>query len=335
MKRSLLVAPLALVAGLGAGCALWPLSLATPESPFIAKMEHITTDAKADELNPVWSPDGTQIYFVKSRSFDSKYDIMVMDRDGGHQRSVSAEFPNSAWNPVLNADGRTLIFFSNREGNYDIWSMETDGRHVSRLTSNEHMDFFPTWSPKGDRIAFISDRSGEIAVWTMEKDGTRQEQATAGGFGDLSPAWSPDGTKLAFIRRVRTPDSTDEYKLRTALESALDRFLDLPGRTHISHIWIKDLTTNQIRQLTTDEAEDGRPVWSPDGRSILFTSRRNDNRDLYLIDVASGTLRRLTTDPGDDRYPSWSPDGTQIAFASTRSGSPDIWILTLREEALR
>jgi TolB protein len=295
----------------------------------------LTTDRQADELNPVWSPDGRQIYFVKSKSFNSKYEIMVMDSDGRHQRSVSAQFPSSAWNPVLSPDGRSLVFFSNRGANYDIWSMETNGQNIQRLTTDENMDLFPTWGPDGQKVAFVSDRSGEIAVWTMGKDGGHQQQITAGGFGDLSPAWSPDGTRLAFIRRVRTAGSTEEYKIRTALETALDRFLDLPGRTHISHIWMKDFSTGQLRQLTVDDAEDGRPVWSPDGKRMLFTSNRNGNRDLYLMEMDSGVLHRLTSHPADDRYPSWSPDGTQIAFASNRSGSPDIWVMTLRIDALR
>ena len=327
--RSLVLICVSLFISVGVGCAVVPFWV--PESPFVAKLERLTKNKQMDELNPVWSPDSQYIYYVRSKSFNSKYEIMAMDPDGRHQRSVSAQFPNSAWNPVLSADGHTLVFFTNRGGNYDIWSMDTNGEDVKRLTTNESVDLFPTWGPDGHKIAFVSDRSGEIAVWAMVKDGSHQQQVTAGGFGDLSPAWSPDGTKLAFARRVRTEGSWDETMIKkTLLEGTFDRFLDLPGVTYISHLWIQDLETAQLRQLTVDDAENGRPVWSRDGKTILFTSNRNGNRDLYLIDVKTGALRRLTTHPAEDRYPSWSPDGTKIAFASTRSGSLDIWVMTLR-----
>jgi TolB protein len=293
-------------------------------------------DRQMDELNPVWSPDGRQLYYVRSKSFNSKYEIMVMDQDGRHQRAVSADFPNSAWNPVLSADGRTLVFFSNRGANYDIWSMDVDGQQAQRLTTDQSMDLFPSWGPDGKQVAFVTDRSGEIAVWVMDKDGGHQQQISAGGFGDLSPAWSPDGTKLAFARRVRGAGNWDEATIKkTLIEDTLDRFLDLPGRTHVSHLLIQDLVTGQVRQLTSDETEDGRPVWSPDGKTILFTSNRNGNRDLYLIDVDTGHLRRLTTHPAEDRYPSWSPDGSKIAFASMRKGSLDIWVMTLQDSHAR
>ena len=322
---------LAMVSAAGAAaCAIWPFS--TSESPYVATLEQLTMDRRMDELNPVWSPDGRQLYYVRSKSFNSRYEIMVMDADGRHQRRVSDQFPGSAWNPVLSPDGRSLVFFSNRNANYDIWSMDISGEHIQRLTTSESMELFPAWSPDGKQVAFISDRSGEIAVWRMEKDGGLQEQVTAGGFGDLSPAWSPDGKQLAFARRVLGKGNWDEAAIKkTLIEQTLDRFLDLPGRTHVSHLLIQDLATGQVRQLTSEEAEDGRPAWSPDGKTILFTSNRNGNRDLYLIDVETGHLRRLTTHSAEDRYPSWSPDGSQIAFASMRGGSLDIWVLTLQQ----
>ena len=333
-RRAMFSCSLVMVTTVFSGCMTWSF-WPGEESPYVTGLERVTTDKSMDELNPVWSPDGRQMYYVRSKSFDSKYEIMVMDHDGQNQRSLSTQFPSSAWNPAVSSDGRTLVFFTNRGGNYDVWSMDTNGEHVQRLTTEASMELFPSWGPDGQKVAFITDRSGEIAVWSMDKDGSDQQQVTAGGFGDLSPAWSPDGTKLAFARRIRTEGSWDESTIRGSLiEDTLDRFLDLPGRTHVSHLLIKDLKTGDVQQLTSDNAEDGRPVWSNDGKMILFTSKRNGNRDLYLIHVETGELRRLTTHPAEDRYPSWSPDGTKIAFASTRSGSLDIWVMTLQEVVL-
>jgi dipeptidyl aminopeptidase/acylaminoacyl peptidase len=79
--------------------------------------------------------------------------------------------------------------------------------------------------------------------------------------------------------------------------------------------------------LTDHEGEDGQPSWAPDGNTIVFSSDRDGNLELYLMNVEGSGMERITDDPADDRYPAWSPDGGRIAFMSDREG--DINVFTI------
>ena len=80
------------------------------------------------------------------------------------------------------------------------------------------------------------------------------------------------------------------------------------------------------RWATEGSHTDRQPVWSPDGRQILFSSDRSGNLDLWTVQTESGALARITDDPADDWDPAWSPDGTKLLFSSNRSGKYQIWI---------
>ena len=80
---------------------------------------------------------------------------------------------------------------------------------------------------------------------------------------------------------------------------------------------------------------DMNPSFSPDGRSILFTSRRNGSADIYRVGVDGSRLERLTDDPAFDDQAVMSPDGRRVAFVSSRSGQADIWILDLPSRHVR
>jgi len=82
--------------------------------------------------------------------------------------------------------------------------------------------------------------------------------------------------------------------------------------------WEKDCLfadgTEQVN-LTNNAAFDGNPAWSPDGKKIAFTSRRDEEEsEIYVMDADGGNVRRLTRSPGYDEHPTWSPDGKKIAF---------------------
>lgn len=326
------------------------------DTPLVKELSRVTTDRQADEINPVWSHDGSTLFYVQSKSFRSEYDIWEMDLRSRMHVNLTESFSLNAHNPTWSPDGRRMAFFSREGAIYTIWNMDTaaqfssQDRRFTKLTDGKHMDVFPAWSPDGQKIAFVSDRSGEAAVWTMKSDGGEPVRLTEGGFGDLTPAWSPDGASLAFTRRVQMEldqNEKEDYRetldeltqithsgqLREKLYQQLDQAFDLPGRIRVSHLYVLNVGSGRLQQLSFDEMEDGRPVWSPDGSTLAFSSKRNGNMDLWLINADGTNLRRLTSHPAEDRYPAWSPDGKQIAFASDRAGSADIWVLALREEA--
>ena len=85
--------------------------------------------------------------------------------------------------------------------------------------------------------------------------------------------------------------------------------------------------SNRVR--LTDNGNDIRPVWSPDGRYIVFMSTRSGDWDLYRFDTQDGALQRLTDDAAQDGLPTVSPDGKWVAFASDRDGFWRIWVTSI------
>ena len=100
-----------------------------------------------------------------------------------------------------------IIFLSHRNGNPEIYVMDTDGGNQRRLTNNRGRDFSPSWSPNGKRIAFMSDRDGHVhakhgwstyEIYVMDADGGNQQNITNDRNDDRNPSWSPDGKRIVF-----------------------------------------------------------------------------------------------------------------------------------------
>ena len=81
--------------------------------------------------------------------------------------------------------------------------------------------------------------------------------------------------------------------------------------------------------MTTGPFDDREPHWSPDGKSIAFSSDRSGNYDVWILEIASSRLRQITTNPANDYFPTWSPDGREIAFVSSRTPSPGVYAAEL------
>ena len=202
-----------------------------------------------------------------------------------------------------------IAFMSQRDGNAEIYVMDTDGGNQRRLTNNRHDDWNPSWSPDGKRIVFFSNRDGHVIdgrptteIYVMDADGGNQQNLTNHPGDDHSPSWSPDGKQIAFSSFRR------------------DRDGNLP---HFD-IYVMDTDGGNQQRLTNNRKNDWNPSWSPDGKQIAFESDRKgdlQNFEIYVMDADGQNLQNLTNNRVDDGSPSWSPDGKRIAFASDRSGN--------------
>ena len=147
-----------------------------------------------DDVGPVWSPDGDAIAFV--RNVDGNRDIYLLlpEDDDDWRGPVKAEplitSPEADHSPAWAPDGDTLVYVSNRDGNPEIYMIETDDDNSPlRLTNNEAEDSQPVWSPDGKRIAFVSDLHGEGEIFVMDADGANQQRLTHNDARDHSPDW--------------------------------------------------------------------------------------------------------------------------------------------------
>jgi VCBS repeat-containing protein len=198
-----------------------------------------------------------------------------------------------------------ILFTSTRDGNSEIYVMNSDGSGVTRLTTNPATDTNPVWSPNHKKIAFTSTRDGNPEIYVMNANGTTQTRLTGKDAIGVSPAWSPDGTKIAFARGAGS--KWDIYVINA------------------------DGTSKAPAQLTSNPAIDATPAWGPGGK-IAFSSTRDGNPEIYIMPPAGEACRpgcttatRLTTNPAIDTSPAWL--GTGIAFASTRDGNSEIYVM--------
>ena len=191
-----------------------------------------------------------------------------------------------------------IFFSSNRDGDWDIYSMDANGDNLAQLTDHPASDRFPGCSPNGRRIAFVSERGVTHDLYVMDGDGSNVIRLTQDNFREGRPSWTPDGTKFAFSN-FRFADGNSE-------------------------IYMMDPDGHNLINLTNHKWQEVRPTWSPDGSKMAFVSFRTGafNDPLYIFVMnADGTGRRnLTGDTvlTDSFAPNWSPDGRKIAFNARR-----------------
>ncbi|MHB0871414.1 MAG: hypothetical protein ACYC5J_18435 [Chloroflexota bacterium] len=235
-----------------------------------------------------------------------------------------------------------VAFVSRRDGNDEIYAMDSDGTGQTRLTSSPAYDGAPAWSTDGRRIAFASKRDGNNEIYVMNADGIGQSNLTRHPGNDLSPAWSPDGERVAFSSSrddridlyVMNADGTGQTRLtagqgingspawspdggRIAFDSTRDGGYE---------VYVMNADGSNPTHLTGDPAGGALPAWSPDGGRIAFNANRGGNLDVYVMNADGSGQTRLTDHPAPDYHPTWLPDG-RIVFASGRDGNDEIYVM--------
>jgi Tol biopolymer transport system component/imidazolonepropionase-like amidohydrolase len=198
---------------------------------------------------------------------------------------------------ALSPDGRTIVI----DLLGALWTVSSDGGRATRILEDGYDARMPAWSPDGQRIAFQAYRSSTWNIWTMSRDGSGLRQETSGPFDDREPHWSPDGARIAF--------SSDRPPHRAGVR------VGDPGGGGNYDVWTLALATGELRQITSNPANDFMPAWSPDGREIAFMSDRKE-RGIYAAAVESGTERLVRAETRTAAAPSWSPDGKTVTYTA-------------------
>jgi Tol biopolymer transport system component len=234
--------------------------------------------------------------------FDDFENVYTMNADGSGLLTVAgdegAEF-DGAWSP----DGRQIVYRDSRRGineDDEVYIVDSDGSGARNLTNNPANDWGPDWSPNGEWIAFNSDRDGgALSGYLVRPDGSDLRRIETNTWLEY-PSFSPDGRQLVFEGAVGS-----DYE-----------------------VWVADIATGSTVRLTDSRGGDGWPVWSPDGKTIAFTTERDDcaraprdqdcwrtgepgeHRDVWLMNPDGTDQRRVSPEHG--QFVSWSPDGSLL-----------------------
>jgi uncharacterized repeat protein (TIGR01451 family) len=202
------------------------------------------------------------------------------------------------------ADGKRIVFSSNRDAaTTDIYTMNTDGTGLTRITTDAAPDVQPTFSPDGTKIAFTRQFAGPPANWDIfvkNADGTGAETnltntpTTFDGY----PSWAPNNSKIAFATN-RVGNQFDIWTMN-------------PNGT--SPAVVLSLASQEIY-----------PDYSPDATRIAAQTNFGGNNNIFTMTTAGTGVVALTSNGASDAIPFYSPDGTKVGFTSNRAGNNNLY----------
>ena len=280
-----------------------------------------------DSLSKEWAAANRAMYLPqiagRSKPDSTGHTIIGLGKKLSEQQNVS---------PAVSPDGNYLAFVSQRNlFTTDIYVADAHtGRLIKKLggpESDPHFDAISfinssgAWSPDASKFAFIVFSNGNNEIAVMDTRSTNVERRIRlAGVGAISHvSWSPDGRTLAISGQ----------------------------HGGLGDLFLLDLQTEQIRQLTNDRNAEIQPAWSPDGRTLAFATDRGPETDfntmrfsplqIATIDIASGQVRVFSPFPHakHDINPQWTPDGRELYFISDPDGVPNIYRINLATNDVR
>jgi Tol biopolymer transport system component len=280
-----------------------------------------TLGLSIEELNERWQKEQKVMYWPDIAKREEP--ATLAKRLTNHVKE--SNFYNTS--PAISPQGDKIVFLSDRADYFDIYLMSAlDGEILEKVVSGQRTKNFEelhlltpglTWSPDGKRIALAAKAGDRDAIFLVDIESGDEEKISIPLEGVFTVDWSPAGDKLTFV------GNTNQQ----------------------SDIYIYDLSTKQMKNLTDDVFTDADPVWASDGKSVYFSSERGvylnagtvpDNfrmqdfthsqMNIYAINIETKIITRITTTPeADEISPVISSDGTKMLFISNRNGINNIY----------
>ena len=254
-----------------------------------ANSEKITSH-KSISFSPAWAPDGKSIayssYAQRARSKTRNPDLFIYELATAKRWLVSYRNGMNSGAHFM-PDGKSLLATLSDQGSPDIFRLDTDGKIMARLTKGPlgALNVEPAVSPDGSKFAFASDRAGNPMIYVADlRVGAPASRLTKVGKYNATPAWSPDGKMIAFAGWL-----DDHFDIYTV---------------HADGTNMRKIT--EARTPRGKWANHEEPVFSPDGRLLMYTSNRTGKRQVYISDLEGRHEWPITQDSFNYYRPRWS-----------------------------
>ena len=224
-----------------------------------------------------------------------------------------------------------IAFQTERDGNREIYLIDSEGQNPTRLTNNTATDFQHSWSPDGKHLVYASNQDGNYEIYRVDVDGSNRLRLTNDSASDTSPSWSPDGQKIVFAT-TRHGSTNAEIYVMNSDGSNLVRLTD-NSTNDGSPTWSPDGTkiayvNGGVLSIMDADGSNPNPItsrpevyvyefqWSPNGNQIAFRGETSTfNQEIYVVQVNGSGLTNLSQSTYADLYPRWSPDGFKLAYS--------------------
>jgi dipeptidyl aminopeptidase/acylaminoacyl peptidase len=255
----------------------------------------------------------------------------------------------------ISPDGQFVLFTVNStnwkedKATTRIWMVPAAGGDAIALSADGPSSSHPRWSHDGKFIAFLSEReAGKTQVYLLNRLGGEAQRLTETAQDVETFAWSPDDKRLMLVLRDPTEEeleavankdkdggddkSGSSKKAKSQKPWVIDRLLfkaDTVGYLdhRRTHLYVFDITSKSLKQITSGDYDDTEPSWSPDGKQLAFSSNRTkpDPDETYDDEVwvvaadnndKGVNAKQITTKPGEHHSPAWSPDGQWIVYTT-------------------
>jgi TolB protein len=194
-----------------------------------------------------------------------------------------------------------------RDRLYSLIVSDQDGENEFKIMESKDPIMSPAWSPDSRQLAYVSFEGSKSSIFIQNlRSGNRFQVSNKPGING-APAFSPNGKKLV---------------------------ITLGGVEGNPDIYVLDITSRQVKRLTTHRAIDTEGTWSPDGRYIYFTSDRSGGPQIYRISANGGTPERVTFEGSYNARPRLSPDGTRLAMVHNDRGNFRIAVMNIERKDL-
>lgn len=233
------------------------------------------------------------------------FTLNVIAQEEGYKEEqlTSNAFDNSY--ASYNKAGETIIFESNRDGHWQIYSMDIDGKNQRRVINSASNDRRPAWNPYSNMILFESDRNGVSDLFTFDLDTKELKKVPIPLNGNKSfGQFAPNGKELIFNYKI----SDNNY-----------------------NIYIISIAGKRLKTIINNAYKNEYPRFSPKGDAILYYSRKNSKGEydeIYVYNLFAKIETRLTRWPLNNYYASYSNSGSRIAFVnSTEDNESEIYLM--------